>query len=181
MRVETDRLILRSLEPEDAPLVRDFYLRNRAFFAPWDPARDEAFFELASFADSIAREREELVQRRSLKLYLFEKDGDAIVGYLGLSNIVLGPFLSAFLGYKLDEARRGRGYMTEALRAAIGVAFRDYGLHRIEANIMPRNAPSVRLVLRLGFEREGGSPKYLRIAGAWEDHDHYVLRNRDME
>lgn len=179
----TDRLRLRTLAPADAPLLRDFHLRNRTFFEPWEPVRDERFFEEGAQAEAIAIERRDFEERRSLRLYLFEKDGEAgpIVGYAGLSNIVYGAFLSAFLGYKVDEARRGMGYMTEAVRALLDIAFIEYGLHRVEANIIPRNAPSIRLARALGFELEGSSPKYLKINGAWEDHDHYVLRNRALE
>jgi ribosomal-protein-alanine N-acetyltransferase len=185
MRIGTERLTLRTLERDDSSALRDFYLRNKAFFAPWEPARDDRFFEPGSFEEAIDAERRELAERRSLKLYLFERaeagSPPPIVGYAGLSNIVHGAFLSAFLGYKVDEAHRGKGYMTEGLRALVDAAFGEYGLHRIEANIIPRNAPSVRLALRLGFVLEGSSPKYLRINGVWEDHDHYVLRNAALE
>lgn len=185
MRMETERLVIRTLVPEDASSLRGFYLRNRLFFEPWEPERDDGFFEPASFAALIEAEGREFAELRSLKLYFFERAageaGGEILGYAGLSSIVRGPFLSCFLGYKVDEARRGRGYMAEGLRAVIGAAFGEQGLHRIEANIMPRNAPSISLARRLGFEREGSSPKYLKIRGVWEDRDHYVLRNAALE
>jgi len=185
MRIETERLVLRTIEPGDAPALRDFHIRNRAFFAPWEPERGEAFFEPASFEEAISAEIRELAEGRSLKLYFSERAAPGspppIVGYAGLSSIVRGAFLSAFLGYKVDEKRRGRGYMTEGIRALIGIAFGECGLHRIEANIIPRNAPSIALARRLGFQLEGSSPKYLRIRGVWEDHEHYVLRNAALE
>jgi len=189
VRLETERLVLRSLEAGEAPALLEFRRRNRAFLAPWEPSRDEAFFELPSCAETIALERRELEEGRGLKLHFFEKGGPGpeagpgsrIAGYAGLSNIVYGPFLSCFLGYRLDAERLGRGYMAEALRAILELAFAEYGLHRIEANILPRNAASIRVVRALGFELEGSSPKYLKIDGRWEDHDHYVLRNAALE
>ena len=65
--------------------------------------------------------------------------------------------------------------MTEALRAAIGYAFGDLGLHRLKANIQPENIASIALVRRLGFQREGFSPRYLRINGEWRDHERWAL------
>jgi ribosomal-protein-alanine N-acetyltransferase len=59
--------------------------------------------------------------------------------------------------------------------------FGEYGLHRIEANIMPRNAASLRVVEKAGFHREGLAKKYLKINGVWEDHIHMVLLNDRME
>jgi ribosomal-protein-alanine N-acetyltransferase len=94
---------------------------------------------------------------------------------VGVVNIVAGAFQSAYLGYygMLNFARTG--LMTEALRAAVGYAFNELGLHRLEANIQPRNTASIALVRRLGFRQEGLSPRYLRINGEWRDHERWAL------
>lgn len=102
-----------------------------------------------------------------------------MIGDLAFSNIVRGSFQSCHLGYKLDQAENGQGYMTEALTCAIRFAFEELHLHRIEANIIPRNLPSIRLVQRLGFVDEGLSRKYLKIQGVWEDHRHFALLNSE--
>lgn len=59
------------------------------------------------------------------------------------------------LGYVFGRPGQGRGYATEAVRALVGAAFRRWGAHRIEAHCNPENAPSWRLLERLGFRREG--------------------------
>ena len=69
--------------------------------------------------------------------------------------------------------------MIEALRAAIVIIFKELKLHRIEANIMPRNRHSMNLVKKLGFEYEGLAKKYLKINGKWEDHIHMTILNKD--
>ena len=71
--------------------------------------------------------------------------------------------------------------MTEALRRGIQIIFEDYGLHRIEASIMPRNQRSIKVTEKLGFVNEGLSRRYLKINGVWEDHIHMVLLNEDMD
>jgi ribosomal-protein-alanine N-acetyltransferase len=71
--------------------------------------------------------------------------------------------------------------MAEALRRGIQIIFEDYGLHRIEASIMPRNQRSIKVTEKLGFVNEGLSRRYLKINGVWEDHIHMVLLNEDMD
>ena len=74
-----------------------------------------------------------------------------IIGTVGLNNIVRGCFHSCFLGYKLDQDFLNRGYMTEAVRAAVDYAFGPLALHRVEANIMPHNQASLRVAEKCGF------------------------------
>ena len=92
----------------------------------------------------------------------------------------MGAFLSCYLGYKLDKDEINKGYMTEAVKKGVEVVFNELGLHRIEANIMPRNKASLRVVEKLGFYNEGLAYKYLKINGKWEDHIHMVLLNENL-
>lgn len=104
----------------------------------------------------------------------------ALVGVVSLSQIVAGAFRSAYLGYYGMAGFAGRGLMTVAVRQAAQLGFRELGLHRLEANIQPGNAPSIALVRRLGFRREGFSPAYLHIGGAWRDHERWAAFESDL-
>ncbi len=73
----------------------------------------------------------------------------------------------------------GRGLMREAVGAVVARGFSEHGLHRLEANIQPENSPSRALVQALGFQREGFSPRYLKIGGEWRDHERWAILAED--
>lgn len=98
-----------------------------------------------------------------------------IVGVTNLSQIFLKGFQSAYLSYYGVAAFAGQGLMTEAVRMTVAYAFDEIGLHRLEANIQPTNQRSIALVRRVGFRKEGFSPRYLKVDGVWCDHERWAL------
>lgn len=184
VRLSTDRLILRTLDRPFAGRVVHYYHGNRRHLSPWEPHRDKSFYTVQLQRDYLKRERQEMRRGELLKLWIF-KNGDTsfsrIIGVISFSNIIEGCFLSCFLGYSMDAAESGKGYMTEALGSAIRYVFDTVRLHRIEANVQPENAPSLRVVQKLGFREEGLARKYLKIDGQWCDHLHMVLLNPAVE
>ncbi len=181
MIYETQRLILKPLSKSDSYLLREYLLRNKSFLEQWEPKRDPEYFKIESIEKMLESEKQTADAMQALSLYIFRKDDGKLIGNVKLSSIVYGIFLSCFTGYKLDKDEQGKGYMTEALSEAIRIGFEEYGLHRIEANIMPRNKASKKVVKKLGFKKEGKAKKYLKINGIWEDHIHYVLLNETIE
>ena len=69
--------------------------------------------------------------------------------------------------------------MHDGLRLVLRFAFGPLGLHRLEANIQPGNESSVALVKGAGFRLEGYSPRYLKIAGRWRDHERWAILSED--
>lgn len=181
MYFETERLILKTLSVDEASLLQDFLKRNRAFLEEWEPKREDGFYATNNIRNIIEAETEVNASKNGLSLYIFKKGGGRIIGNIKLNNIVYGVFLSCFAGYKLDKNEQSKGYMTEALSEIVRIAFEEYKLHRIEANIMPRNKASIRVVEKAGFIKEGISKKYLKINDKWEDHEHYVVLNKAVE
>ena len=108
-------------------------------------------------------------------LLVCRRDDGAIAGVYNISQIFYGHFCSAYLGYYAFAPFGGRGYMREGLQLALRHAFGPLGLHRVEANIQPENAPSIALVAGAGFRLEGLSPRYLKIAGRWRDHERWAI------
>ena len=157
--------IARGARTDRAELIRTNQ-NSRAHHLPWvEPFTDDSGFD-AWFARSLTGPNVGLVAR--------EIATARIVGIVNISDIGLGTFLSAYLGYYGMTWCAGRGLMTEAVGLAVGYAFETLGLHRVEANIQPGNARSIALVRRLGFTREGFSPRYLHIDGDWRDHERWA-------
>jgi ribosomal-protein-alanine N-acetyltransferase len=102
---------------------------------------------------------------RNIAYFAFSRS-DELVGVVNISEIVRGPFCSAYLGYYVFAPHHARGIMTAVLSTVVTRAFRTHGLHRVEANIQPGNVASIRLVRRLSFRKEGLSLRYLKIDGS---------------
>jgi [ribosomal protein S5]-alanine N-acetyltransferase len=179
---ESERLLLRLLGPDAAAAVREYGLRTAEFHRPFDPLRPSDFWELPVVADRLVCQQLEVEQDRSLCLFIASKgEPDRVLGAINLRNIIRGAMMGATLGYGLAPDAIGHGYMTESVKRVVEIAFDDLGLHRVEVNIMPRNAPSLAVVERAGFVREGLSPRYLQINGRWEDHVRFARLAPDRE
>ena len=179
MTLSDQRLTLLPAKPALARATLDYYLRNREFLTPFDPLREEEFYTLSGQKRSL-RHDERMARREEGWAFYIAPNGEPekIIGRVVLSGVIWGSFCSCFLGYKLDKDYVNRGYMTAAIDLVVAWAF-EQGLHRIEANVMPRNLASLRVLEKCGFQKEGVSPQYLQINGRWEDHVHMVKLNPD--
>ena len=106
-------------------------------------------------------------------------ESGAIAGTITLSQIFRKAFCNAYLGYLLGENFTGKGYMTEAVTLVLKHAFSNLKLHRVEANVQPHNAPSIQVLKRCGFTKEGFSRNYLKISGRWRDHERWAIIKED--
>jgi len=157
--------------------VQAYLLQNRNFLQPWEPSRDDAFFELAAITERLETLADKTASGEALHLLIFSHGN--IIGACNFSNVVRDAFQACHLGYALSESGQGQGLMHEALTAAIAHVFNAMQLHRIMANYRPENQRSARLLARLGFEREGEARAYLKINGVWADHVLTALINPD--
>ena len=144
--------------------------RSRKLHGHWaSPPRTEKAFD-----KSLERFRSEA----HVGYWVLTESGE-LAGAININEIVRGSFRSGYLGYYAFAPHNARGYMTAGLRAVVSRAFRQLRLHRLEANIQPDNEASRRLVKRLGFKLEGFSPRYLKIAGRWRDHERWAVTAED--
>lgn len=173
----TDRLVLKTANEINVEDMLDYYRENRQHLGPYEPTRDDTFYTFREQSIQLAYDQDNLRNEMGLKLYLSKPGMNRIIGILNFSQIIKGAFCSCYVGYGLDARYTGQGYMHEALKLGIQIMFKEYGLHRIEGNVMPRNTRSIAVLEKLGFVPEGLAKKYLKINGVWEDHRHYVLLN----
>jgi ribosomal-protein-alanine N-acetyltransferase len=165
-------LTVRPVTPEDVDRVLRYRIRNQVAFRPFEPrqradyytrAQVESYLE-ASLADQ-ARDR-----RYSFVIVAGKAPEDDLAGHVNLNNVVRGAFQSTHIGYATDARFWGRGIMTAAVGAVVGMAFGELQLHRVEAAILPDNAASMAVVRKNGFSEEGLARFYLAIDGQWRDH-----------
>lgn len=140
---------------------------SRSFHKPWASAPTDEDRFAAYIADA---------QRPDFEAMLLCRGEDlAILGFFNLSQIVRRSLQSAYLGYAVGKPFAGQGYMRDGIKLVLQRAFTEMRLHRIEANIQPGNHASIALARGAGFRREGFSPRYLKIAGRWRDHERWAI------
>jgi ribosomal-protein-alanine N-acetyltransferase len=161
------RVIIRSPVPDDEAELTALVRASRRFHAGWIAPAATADAFRAHLRRNEAPDFESFLVCRV--------DDGAIVGSANLSQIFMGPFQSAYMGYWAGAPYAGQGYMTEGVGLVLTHAFKVLGLHRVEANLQPTNAPSRALVQRLGFRMEGYSPRYLKVGGRWRDHERWAI------
>jgi ribosomal-protein-alanine N-acetyltransferase len=175
---ETENLALKILDRSYCKLVLDYYLRNKDFLKEWEPLRSEEFYTIGVQEWLLDDSFLGFTCGNLVKFWVFKKNcDDKIIGSVTFSNIVGGNFSNCHIAYNMDKDEINQGYITEAIKKGIDIIFNDYKLHRIEANIMPKNKASLRVVEKLGFRKEGLAYKYLEINGKWEDHIYMALLN----
>ncbi|WP_053351502.1 GNAT family N-acetyltransferase [Leucobacter musarum] len=164
---------LRLLQRDDAEELARAYVRNRDHLAPWEPARSDEFFTEAWQQEDIGQRIAAGEAGTAFSFGLFS--AGEVVGRFNLAGVVHGPFESAGLGYWVDQRWEGRGLATATVRALLDWARAELGLHRVEASTLVHNLGSQRVLAKAGFEQIGYAPKYLNIAGSWQDHHLYQV------
>lgn len=167
------RVFIQCVMRSDANDIVAANLCSREYHAPWSqPFTDMSGFDMW-FGQLLTGPNASFVAR--------DGGSGGVIGVFNLTQIVWGKFRSAYLGYYGNVAFAQRGLMSEALKQVASHAFDQFGLHRIEANIQPGNIASINLVRRVGFQKEGYSPRYLQIDGVWCDHERWALISGDAE
>jgi ribosomal-protein-alanine N-acetyltransferase len=172
-----ENIVLKKATLSFASDLLDYQIRNREFLEKLTPLRDEYFYTLDNQKSILQRNIEDYEKGTNYNFYIFHKNDNLLIGHIGLSNIIKGVFQSCFLGYSLDKDYINKGYMTLAIKQTVDFAFNTLSLHRIEANVMPHNIASLKVLEKNNFNKEGLAKKYLKINGKWEDHIHMVLLN----
>lgn len=176
---------LRPLRARDSATWSEVRIRNEAWLKRWEgrpPSLPKASWpdrhSPAVFTAMLRNHRREARAGRMLPLAVF-CDG-RLAGQVTVNGIVRGAFDSAYVGYWVDHRVAGRGVTPTALALVLDHCFGPVGLHRVEANVRPENAASIRVVEKLAFREEGRHARYLFIDDDWRDHLSYALLREDQ-
>lgn len=177
LTLETGRLLLRSVAATDIAAVHELHSL---------PETDQ--FNTLGIPDNIQVTRE-LVGDWLLKqqaqpctayvLAIVTRHDDRLVGLMGM-NLVRPKSARAEIWYKLHKDYWNKGYTTEALNRLLLFAFEDLALHRIEAGCATENVASIKVLEKVGMQREGHCRKILPVRGEWLDNYLYALLEEDF-
>lgn len=160
----TERLLLRKLTEDD-------------YFYIFQHLNDVEIMQLLNIetSDKLAIEKQKQAKgystfnKRFLIFQLLDKETQQIIGWCGYHTWYIDHG-RAEIGYGLiDEHTKGKGLMTEALKAVLQYGFEEMQLSRVEAFVAPENIPSLKLVQKFNFTREGQLRKHYLKDGNLED------------
>ena len=175
LQYETQRLILKVLGPDYSNDVLRFYQDDQVLFEQYEADRSPNFYTESHQRTILQLEYGLMLKLAQVRFYVFLKDDpEKIIGTVCLYDIS-NSYARADIGYKFASAYHHHGYASEAVEKLIDIAFSELNLHRISAHVQEQNAPSIRLLNNLGFEKEGICRDYLRLNGIWTDHLQYSL------
>jgi [ribosomal protein S5]-alanine N-acetyltransferase len=178
----SDRLLLTIAVQEDIPQILKYFTENKTYLTPFYPRWFENLFTEEYWHYQLENNFLEFIHEQSLKLFIFTKENPTkVIGTVNFTNFIRGSAHFCYVGYSLAEAKQGKGYMTEALKAATQYVFEELNFHRIMANYMPHNQRSGNVLKKLGFVVEGYARDYLLIDGRWEDHILTSLTNPNWQ
>jgi ribosomal-protein-alanine N-acetyltransferase len=169
---------LRPLRHRDEETWTDLRTRNAGWLKRWEATAPDLTGPAMKFGQLVRHYRAEGRAGRMLPFVItFE---DELVGQLTVGSIQWGSLRCAQLGYWVAQSYAGRGIVPTAVAMSTDYCLRTLGLHRMEINIRPENAASLRVVEKLGFRDEGLRQHYLHIDGGWRDHRTFALTTEDL-
>lgn len=149
-RIATARTLLRRLTADDVPAIFEMYSHPEVT-RYWSAA---PYTEMAQAEKRVAEALDHYAKDTAYPLAVVRIEDDRVIGNCTLWNFHRQN-RRAEVGYALARPYWGQGYNHEAMTALIDFAFGEMQLHRLEADIDPRNVPSAKTLERLGFRKEG--------------------------
>ncbi|MFV0318254.1 MAG: GNAT family N-acetyltransferase [Microthrixaceae bacterium] len=175
------RVDLRPLVAADFARWQEVRRRCAGWLTQWEPlpspGQPDTVEDPNAFASRCSVRLREIQMGTGFGFGIFVDDH--MRGEVNLNTIQRGARQNAYVGYWIDEAVAGQGYMPEAVALVLQFAFEQLHLHRVQIAIVPRNVASRRVVEKLGLREEGVALRYLQINGIWEDHIRYAITTEE--
>jgi [ribosomal protein S5]-alanine N-acetyltransferase len=179
MLLTGERIYLRPFEEGDAHALLRIIKRNRTFWGKTEPAWQADYYTLEGQLQNIRFFRDGIQKGQFYTLGIYDRRTHILMGIINLYEIKGTPFQSGVVGYAIDKDQNGKGLGTESLRLLLSFAFNTLRLNRVSAEVMPRNYPSIRVLEKAGFQKEGFRRDNILIQGNWESHLQYGLLKKE--
>lgn len=176
LTLETKRLILKGLTPQDMHYI----------FENLPKSQIKEILGHQSEADYLKEEQKHIngyssYNRSFLFFLMIDKDSRKIIGRCGLHNWNI-DHQRAEIGYNMEDERfKRKGLMGEAVETIIEYGFQELKLNRIEALVGPENVPSLRIIEKNGFTREGVFKQHFNVDEKYEDTIAFALLRQDYK
>ena len=164
------KVILRPPQYSDWKAWADERKKNKLYLQPWEPLWSINELERSSFVKRVRMFERLSHNDQAYSFLIFKSDNEDFIGEVNISNVQRGIIQSCTIGYWIAKDCEGKGMMSESLELVKEFIFNELKLHRIEAACLPHNIPSLKLLLKNGFIKEGTARKLLKINDKWQDH-----------
>ena len=168
---------IRLIRPRDAKILQKELIENRSWLVQWEATSPDGGVPM-DMRGSIRRLLQQYREGSGVP-FVMEYEGE-IAGQLNVWGISRGSMSTGTIGYWVSERFAGRGITPTSVALATDLSFTALRLHRMEICIRPENAPSLRVVEKLGFRYEGYRQRYIHINGDWRDHHAFALTREDV-
>jgi RimJ/RimL family protein N-acetyltransferase len=188
-KIETERLVVRCYEPGDAFKLADAIAASLPELLPWIPWAKEGEEDEAAKMERVRWFRGRFDMGEDYTYGIFDKKNN-FIGSTGL-HVRIGPNARE-IGYWISTEHTGKGYITEAVKALIKIAFDIEQMHRLEMHVNPLNTKSAKIPQTLGFTLEATLKKRYQLEGRptgdtmiWtmfkEEYEHSYLKNTSIK
>ena len=164
------KIILRPPQYSDWKAWADERKKNKLYLQPWEPLWSINELERSSFVKRVRMFERLSHNDQAYSFLIFTSDNEDFIGEVNISNVQRGIIQSCTIGYWIAKNCEGKGMMSESLELVKEFIFNELKLHRIEAACLPHNMPSLKVLLKNGFIKEGTARKLLKINDKWQDH-----------
>lgn len=164
------KVILRPPQYSDWKAWADERKKNKLYLQPWEPLWSINELERSSFVKRVRMFERLSHNDQAYSFLIYKSDNEDFIGEVNISNVQRGIIQSCTIGYWIAKDCEGKGMMSESLELVKKFIFNELKLHRIEAACLPHNIPSLKVLLKNGFIKEGTARKLLKINDKWQDH-----------
>ena len=169
-QITGQKVILRPPQYSDWKAWADERKKNKLYLQPWEPLWSINELERSSFVKRVRMFERLSHNDQAYSFLIFTSDNEDFIGEVNISNVQRGIIQSCTIGYWIAKDCEGKGMMSESLELVKEFIFNELKLHRIEAACLPHNMPSLKVLLKNGFIKEGTARKLLKINDKWQDH-----------